>query len=126
MKRRVVVTGMGMITPLGVGMAKSWEALCQGKSGIGPITHFDASPLKCQGEGEVKDFHAQDFMDTKFIRRFDPFIQYAMAAARMAVEDSGLKVNVDNEDRVGVIMGTAVGGFTSFESAGRLRVKGEL
>ncbi|UCH51744.1 MAG: beta-ketoacyl-ACP synthase II [Chloroflexota bacterium] len=126
MKRRVVVTGAGMITPLGVGVEKNWGALCQGKSGIGPITRFDATQLKCQVAGELKDFQPQDFLDSKFIRRFDPFIQYAMAAARMAVEDSGLKVNVDNEDRVGVIMGTAVGGWTSFESAISFVVKGEL
>jgi 3-oxoacyl-[acyl-carrier-protein] synthase II len=126
MKRRVVVTGMGMITPLGIGVEKSWTALCQGESGIGPITRFDATPLKCQIAGELKDFHPLDFLDSKFIRRFDPFIQYAMAAARMAVEDSGLKVNIDNENRVGVIMGTAVGACTSFESAHSFVAQGNL
>ena len=126
MKRRVVVTGAGMITPLGVGVEKSWAALCQGESGIGPITRFDARQLKCQVAGELKDFQPQDFLDSKFIRRFDPFIQYAMAAGRMAVEDSGIKVSADNEDRVGVIMGTAVGGFTSFESAHSFVFQGDL
>jgi len=126
MKRRVVVTGMGIITPLGIGVGKSWTALCQGESGIGPITRFDATPLKCQIAGELKDFHSLDFVDGKFIRRFDPFIQYAMAAARMAVEDSELKVNIDNEDRVGVIMGTAVGASTSFESAHSFVAQGNL
>ena len=126
MKRRVVVTGAGMITPLGVGVEKSWAALCQGESGIGPITRFDARQLKCQVAGELKDFKPQDFLDSKFIRRFDPFIQYAMAAGRMAVEDSGIKVSADNEDRVGVIMGTAVGGFTSFESAHSFVFQGDL
>src|SRR4030042_1772964 len=126
MKRRVVVTGAGMITPLGIGVEKSWVALCQGKSGIGPITRFDARQLKCQVAGEVKDFHPQDFLDSKFIRRFDPFIQYAMAAAKIAVEDSGLKVNAGNEDRVGVIMGTAVGGMTSLESAHSFVSRGDL
>jgi 3-oxoacyl-[acyl-carrier-protein] synthase II len=126
MKRRVVVTGMGMITPLGVGVAKSWTALCQGESGIGPITHFDASPLRCQVAGEVKDFHAQDFMDARFIRRFDHFIQYGLAAARMAVEDSRLQVNAGNRDRVGVIMGTGVGACGYFESAHNFVVKGKL
>jgi 3-oxoacyl-[acyl-carrier-protein] synthase II len=115
-----------MITPLGVGVDKSWAALCQGQSGIGPITRFDATPLKCKVAGELKDFHPEDFMDSKFIRRFDPFIQYALAAAIMAVEDSGLKVNVDNEDKVGVIMGTAVGGWTSFELSQVFVVRGEL
>ncbi len=126
MKRQVVVTGVGGITPLGVGVGKSWAALCQGQSGIGPITHFDASPLKCQVAGEIKDFYPQDFMDSKFIRRFDPFVQYGLVAARMAMEDSGLKVNMDNEDRVGVIMGTAVGACTFFESAHSFVARGEL
>ena len=126
MKRRVVVTGAGMLTPLGVGVEKSWLALCQGQSGIGPITRFDAGSLKCQVAGELKDFQPEDFMDSKFIRRFDPFIQYALAAAIMAVEDSGFEVNADNEGRVGVIMGTAVGGWTSFESASNFVVQGEL
>jgi 3-oxoacyl-[acyl-carrier-protein] synthase II len=126
MKRRVVVTGAGMITPLGIGVEKSWAALCRGQSGIGPITRFDATQLKCQVAGEIKDFQPQDFMDSKFIRRFDLFIQYALAAARMAVEDSGLKVTVNNEDRVGVIMGTAVGGWTSFELSQGFVAKGDL
>lgn len=126
MKRRVVVTGVGGLTPLGVGVGKSWVALCQGQSGIGPITHFDASPLKCQVAGEIKDFYPQDFMDSKFISRFDPFIQYGLVAARMAIEDSRLKVNMDNEDRIGVIMGTAVGACTFFESAHSFVVRGEL
>jgi len=126
MKRRVVVTGAGMITPLGVGVEKSWTALCAGQSGIGPITRFDATKLKCRVAGEIKDFKPQDYMNSKFIRRFDLFIQYAMAAAIMAVEDSGLKVNAVNEDSVGVIMGTAVGGWTSFESAHKFVAKGEL
>jgi 3-oxoacyl-[acyl-carrier-protein] synthase II len=126
MKRRVVVTGAGMITPLGVGVEKSWSALCAGQSGIGPITRFDATQLKCRVAGEIKDFRPQDFMDSKFIRRFDPFIQYALAAASIAVEDSGLKVNAANGDRIGVIMGTAVGGWTSFESSQVFVVKGEL
>src|SRR4030042_363036 len=126
MKRRVVVTGAGMITPLGVGVEKSWAALCAGQSGIGPITRFDATKLKCRVAGEIKDFKPQDYMNSKFIRRFGLFIQYAMAAAIMAVEDSGLKVNAVNEDRVGVIMGTAVGGWTSFESACKFVAKGEF
>ena len=126
MKRRVVVTGAGMITPLGVGVEKSWVALCRGQSGIGPITRFDATPLKCQVAGEIKDFHPENFMDSKVIRRFDPFIQYALAAAIMAVEDSGIKVDISNGDRVGVIMGTAVGGWTSFESSQVFVSKGEL
>jgi 3-oxoacyl-[acyl-carrier-protein] synthase II len=126
MKCRVVVTGVGMLTPLGIGVEKSWASLCAGKSGISPITRFDASQLKCRVAGEINDFHPEDFMDGKFIRRFDPFIQYALAAAVMAVADSGLKINDGNGDRVGVIMGTAVGGWKSFETANAFVTKGEL
>jgi 3-oxoacyl-[acyl-carrier-protein] synthase II len=126
MKRRVVVTGAGMVTPLGIGVDKSWTALCAGQSGIGPITRFDANQLKCRVAGEIKDFKPQDFMDAKFIRRFDLFIQFALAAARMAVEDSRLKLKANNQDRVGVIMGTAVGGWASFEAACKFVNRGEL
>lgn len=121
--RRVVLTGMGAITPLGIGVEKSWQALCQGISGIGRITRFDPSPLRCQVAGEVKDFHPEDFMEKKIARRFDPFIQYAVAAARMAVEDAGLTINIDNEDRVGVIIGTACGACSSFEVAHNLIIQ---
>jgi 3-oxoacyl-[acyl-carrier-protein] synthase II len=126
MQRRVVVTGAGMVTPLGIGVEKSWAALCAGKSGIRPIARFDAVKLKCRVAGEIKDFHPEDFMDSKFIRRFDLFIQYALAASVMAVEDSGLNMNGDGGNRVGVIMGTAVGGWTSFESSQVFVGKGEL
>jgi len=123
-RRRVVVTGMGMVSPLGTGVGKSWEALCDGKSGITSITRFDASSLKCQVAGEVKDFHPEDFMDKKVIRRFDPFIQYALAAAIMAVDDSGLKVDISNQDRVGVVIGTASGANTFAEVAHNLVMQG--
>jgi len=126
MKRRVVVTGVGMITPLGVGVEKNFSSLCQGQSGIGPITHFNAAPLGCQIAGEVKDFHPLDYMDSKFLRRFDPFIQYGIAAAKMAMADSGLKINTENEDSVGVIMGAAVGAYTFFEYSHNFVVQGQL
>ncbi len=92
-RRRVVITGLGMITPLGTGVSKSWEAVCRGESGIGPLTRFNASHLKCQVAGEVKDFKPLDYLDSVFVRRFDPFIQYAAASAKMAFEDAGLKGN---------------------------------
>ena len=126
MKQRVVVTGVGMVTPLGTGVERNWRALCQGQSGIGPITRFDASSLKCQVAGEVKDFHPADFMDEKFIRHFDPFIQYAMAASMMAVEDSGLKENKFDQNRVGVVIGTACGANTFFEVSHTFVVQGKL
>ncbi len=126
MKRRVVVTGLGAVTPLGTGVEKSWKALCEGKSGIGPITRFDASSLKCQVAGEVKDFKSEDFVDRKFIRRFDPFIQYAVAASKMAMADSGFKIDTGNEDRVGVVTGTACGACSFFEDSHTLVVQGKL
>ena len=81
----------------------AWANLLAGKSGIATVTKFDHSNLSVHFAGEVKDFHAQDFVDSKFMRRFDRFIQYGMAAAIMAMEDSGLKINIDTQDRVGVI-----------------------
>ncbi|MGA9047502.1 MAG: beta-ketoacyl-ACP synthase II [Dehalococcoidia bacterium] len=125
-KRRVVVTGMGMLSPLGVGVNENWEAIIQGKSGIGPMTHFNASQLKCRVAGELKDFKPLDFMDSKFVRRFDPFILYAMAAARMAVEDAGLKSGLGDPDRAGVIIGTAVGAHNYYKPVYKVIEQGQL
>jgi 3-oxoacyl-[acyl-carrier-protein] synthase II len=113
-KRRVVVTGVGAITPLAIGAEQSWRKLCQGKSGIGKITKFDASNFKVQIAAEVKDFHPEDFVEKKKIRRSDPFIHYALAATKMAMEDSGLIINGNNADRVGVVVGTAMGGMFTY------------
>jgi 3-oxoacyl-[acyl-carrier-protein] synthase II len=115
MTRRVVVTGLGMATPLGTGVEKSWEAACAGKSGIGPITKFDPSPFAAQIAGEVTDFRSEDFMDKQQIRRFDIFIHYAVASARMALEDSGLKIDSSNAHRVGSIIGSGLGGLAMLE-----------
>jgi len=115
MARRVVVTGLGMVTPLGTGVEKSWEAACSGRSGIGPITKFDATGFSSQIAGEVKDFRSQDFMDKQEIRRFDVFIHYAIASARMAIEDSGLKIDAGNCHRVGSVTGTGLGGLAMLE-----------
>lgn len=125
-KRRVVVTGIGMVTPLGTGVDKNWSALCEGKSGIGPITRFDASQLRCQIAGEIKDFDPRDFVDEKFAKRFDPFIQYAMAAAIMAMDDSGLKTEQYDPSRMGVVIGTACGSNAYFENAHSLVLSGEI
>ncbi len=115
MARRVVVTGLGMVTPLGTGVQKNWEAVCAGKSGIGPITKFDASDFPTRIGGEVKDFKPEDWMSKQEIRRFDPFIHYAVASARMAMEDSGLKVDPSNAHRVGCISGSGLGGLAMLE-----------
>ncbi len=115
MTNRVVVTGMGMVTPLGTGVEKNWEAACSGTSGIGPITKFDASSYTSRIAGEVKDFRAKDFIDKQQLRRFDPFIHYAVASARMAMEDSGLKIDSKNSHRVGCITGCGLGGLSMLE-----------
>ncbi len=115
MTRRVVVTGVGMVSPLGTGVQNNWEAACAGRSGIGPITKFDVSDFPCQIAGEVKDFNSEDFMDKQQIRRFDVFIHYAVASARMAMEDSGLKIDEANAHRVGCITGSGLGGLTMLE-----------
>ena len=113
--RRVVVTGLGMVTPLGTGIQKNWEAVCSGKSGIRSIDRFDASPFSCQIAGLITDFRSEDFMDKQQLRRFDIFIHYAVASARMAIEDSGLKIDAQNAHRVGCVTGTGLGGLTMLE-----------
>jgi len=115
MKRRVVITGLGMVTPLGTGVEKNWENVCAGKTGIGPITKFDTSAFSSQIAGEVNDFRAEDFMDKQQVRRFDIFIHYAVASARMAMEDSGLKIDSSNNHRVGCVTGSGLGGLTMLE-----------
>ncbi len=113
--RRVVVTGIGMVTPVGIGVEESWKSVCEGRSGIGPITKFDASAFPSQIAAEVKDFRAEDFMEKQKIRRFDTFIHFAVASARMAVEDSGLKIDDTNRDRVGCVTGSGIGGLPMIE-----------
>ncbi len=121
-----MITGAGMVTPLGTGADKNWSALCEGKSGIGPITRFDASSLRCQVAGEVKDFHARDFMDEKFVKRFDPFIQYAMAASVMALQDADIRPGQYAPERIGVVIGTACGTNSYFENAHSIALQGDL
>jgi len=116
-KRKVVITGIGAITPLATGAEQSWRALCQGKSGVSKITKFDASNLKAQIAAEVKDFHPEDFLERKKIRRTDPFIHYALVAAQMAIEDAGLIINGSIADRVGVVVGTAIGGMITYNNS---------
>ena len=115
MARRVVVTGLGMVTPLGVGVEENWEAVSKGKSGIGPITKFDASLFPSRIAGEVKNFRSEDFLSSKDARHLDIFIHYAIASARMAVEDSGLEITPKNSHRVGCVTGCGMGGLTTIE-----------
>jgi len=113
--RRVVVTGLGITSPLGTGLEKNWDALTNGRSGIGPITHFDATDFPANFAGEVRDLSLDDFIDKKEARKMDLFIHYALAAATMALEDSGLEINQDNAERVGVVVGSGMGGLPSIE-----------
>jgi len=123
--RRVVITGLGLITPLGVGVDQTWDSLCAGKSGITEITRFDTTGFETRIAGEVKAFHAEDFLPKKEARRTEKFIAYAVAAARMALEDSGFEINSANCDRIGVLTGCGLGGLAYLEkTAYDIKVKG--
>ncbi len=113
--RRVVVTGVGVVSALGTGIEKNWSALMAGKSGIDRITRFDASDLPTQIAGEVKDFNPEDFIDKKEVKKMDTFIHYALAAAEIAMGDSGLQVTEENAERVGVVVGAGLGGLPAIE-----------
>lgn len=113
--RRVVITGLGVISPVGIGAEETWENLLAGKSGIGPITHFDTTDTACKIAGEVKDFDPERYMDRKEARRMDRFAQFAVAAGKLALEDSGLDLTQENAERIGVILGTGIGGIATFE-----------
>ena len=113
--RRVVVTGVGAVSPLGIGNSANWDALVNGKSGIGLITRFDASEMPVKIAGEVKGFNPEDFIDKKEIKKMDLFIQYAMGAAHFAMEDSGLTITEENAERVGVLVGAGLGGLPTIE-----------
>ena len=113
--RRVVVTGIGVVSPLGIGNGKNWDALVAGKSGVAPITRFDASDFPVKVAGEVKNFVAEDFIDKKEVKKMDLFIQYALGAAHFAMEDSGLVITEENAERVGVLVGAGLGGLPTIE-----------
>ena len=115
MKRRIVITGVGLVTPLGIGVDESWRGICAGKSGIGEITRFDTTHYATKIAGEVKDFRNEDFLPAKEAKRTELFISYAIAASRMALEDSRLVINTSNGDRVGVITGCGLGGLGLME-----------
>ncbi len=110
---RVVVTGVGAVTPLGTGVETFWSRLTAGESGIGPITLFDVSEYPTRIAGEVKDFNAEDWLDRKEARRIDRFIAFAVASARMALDDSGLPISdADIAKKTGVLVGSGIGGLT--------------
>jgi 3-oxoacyl-[acyl-carrier-protein] synthase II len=115
LKRRVVVTGLGMTTPLGVGLDNVWQRIVDGQSGVGPITRFDASRHETKIAAEVKDFNGEDYVSAKELKRIDLFIQYALAATKVAVENAGLDMSKEDAERVGVIVGTGLGGLPTLE-----------
>ncbi|MDP3678175.1 MAG: beta-ketoacyl-ACP synthase II [Methylotenera sp.] len=114
-KRRVVVTGLGVVSPVGIGVKTAWDNIIAGKSGITKITKFDASAFTTGIAGEVKDFNAEDFISAKDARRMDTFIQYGLAAGIEAFKDSGLEVTEENAERIGVSIGSGIGGMQLIE-----------
>ncbi|MDN4592417.1 beta-ketoacyl-ACP synthase II [Polycladomyces subterraneus] len=115
MSRRVVISGLGVISPIGNDLSTFWNNLIAGKSGVGPVTQFDASDYPTRIAAEVKDFDPLDYMDRKEARRMDRFVQFAVAAARQALEHAGLDMNQVDPDRVGVYIGSGIGGLTTWE-----------
>jgi len=125
LNKRVVVTGMGVISPVGTGLDKFWAALISGESGIDKITKFDASEYKTQIAGEVKDFDAANYIEKKEARRMDRFIQFAVAASKMAIEDAKLDLNSEDMEKIGVVIGSGIGGInTMFEQSRILLERG--
>ncbi len=117
MRRRVVVTGLGAVTPIGIGVEKSWKALCEGKSGIATITRFDTTKFRTKIAGEIRGLEPLDYMDQKTVRRTDRFIHIALVAAQLAFQDAGLATPLPKPERVGVVVGTALGGL---ENVGKI------
>ena len=114
-KKRVVVTGLGLITPLGLGVETSWQNLVNGKSGIRKISSFDVSAFPTQIAGEVANFNPEDYIEPKEVKKMDRFIHFAVAAATLALNDSGLRITDSNSDRVGVLVGSGMGGLHAIE-----------
>jgi 3-oxoacyl-[acyl-carrier-protein] synthase II len=124
LNRRVVVTGVGLVSPLGIGTEANWEALCAGRSGIGPITRFDASQYSARIAGEVDNFDPLQFIDKKDVKKMDVFIQYAIAASQFAMDDAGLSVTEDIATRVGVFIASGIGGFSTIEREHKALLEG--
>src|ERR1700679_1105208 len=116
MTRRVVITGMGTVNPLGNDLPRFWQEVCAGKSGIGLIEQFDTTAFKVHIGGEVKDFHPENVLEPRTVRHLDRFAQFAMVAAIEAVKDSGLDFKKEDATRCGAIVGSGIGGFNEFET----------
>ena len=113
--RRVVVTGMGIVSPLGNDLASSWDGIVNGRSGIGPITHFDPAPFTTRIAGLVKDFDITRWVGPKDAKKMDEFIHYGVAASLMALEDAGITVDDSNAERIGALIGSGIGGLLGIE-----------
>ena len=124
MSRRVVVTGVGLVSPLGIGTGANWEALCAGQSGIGPITRFEASQFSARIAGEVKNFDPLQFVDKKDVKKMDVFIQLAIAASQFAMDDADLKVSAEMATRTGVFIASGIGGFSTIEREHKALLEG--
>ena len=124
MNRRVVVTGIGLVSPVGIGTQVNWDALCAGTGGIGPITRFDASAFSTRFAGEVKGFDPLQFIERKELKKMDIFIQFALAASQFAMDDAGLQVTRENDTRVGVFIASGIGGFTTIEREHKALLEG--
>ena len=122
-QRRVVITGLGIVSPLGIGLEPNWRNILAGKSGIGPITHFDASGFPCTIAGEVKDFDPTRYLSEKEARKMDRFMQLGMAAGIEAFKDSGLQVTDANAERIGVHIGSGIGGLQTSENGTRTLIE---
>ena len=114
-RRRVVVTGLGMVSPVGNDVPSSWEAMLAGRSGIAPITRFDASGLGCRIAGEVRNFDLAAYMSPKEARRMDVFIHYGIAASVQAIKDCGIEITDSNRERIGCVIGSGIGGLPMIE-----------
>jgi 3-oxoacyl-[acyl-carrier-protein] synthase II len=114
-KRRVVVTGLGILSPLGLDLASTWDGIVNGRSGIGPITHFDASLFATRIAGEVKGFDPSVWIAPKDIKKMDPFVHYGVAASMMAIQDAGLEIAGEDAERIGVAIGAGIGGLKGIE-----------
>ena len=114
-KRRVVITGLGIVSPVGSTVATAWDSICNGRSGIRTITKLDVSAFPCRIGGEVVDFNPEDFMAPKDVRKFDPFVPMGFAASAQAIKDSGFEITEENSPRIGVVIGAGIGGLSTIE-----------
>lgn len=119
-RRRAVITGIGLVTPVGVGIEENWSSLVEGKSGVAPITHFDTTGFSTKIAAEVKDYRPEEFISKKELRKMDPFLQLALGAARLAFDDAGLRIGPGLAERAGVIMGCGLGGLTTIEDGHKI------